>query len=403
MPRLGASFISIRRPVPVSERNDLRIGIPAAMSIRLKSVTLKGYLTFRELDQFEPSQINILIGGNGAGKSNFISFFRMLSWMLGGKGQLSDFVGRRGGAGRLLHQGQQVTRDIEAELRLETDEGDNDYRFRLAYAAADTLIFTDEAYRFSAHGYPSRADWSSLGAGHREARLNEKAEEGDRTARTIRGLLRKCVVNQFHDTSDTSKIRGRWLRTDSRWLKEDAGNLGSFLLGLKESRQQMDNMAFRQIEETVRLLAPFFSEFVLEPDNGSVLLRWSERGSNMIFDASQAADGMLRAMALVSLLSQPGDRLPGVLLIDEPELGLHPYAINLIADLVKRVAQYSQVFIATQSAPFLDHFTPEDVVVVERINNESVLRRKSSEELQEWLGDYSLGELWRKNVLQGGP
>ncbi len=369
------------------------------MAQRLKSITLRGFKTVRELGDFQPGAITMLIGPNGAGKSNFISFFRLLSWALVPPGQLQEHVAKLGGASAILHDGPERTRDIEAHLVLTTEAGENDYSFRLAYAAGDTLIYTEEKFRFSRSGWSTRAQWKTLGAGHREPELIKSAEGGDTTASTILTLLRKLIVHQFHDTSGGSRVRQKWSTDESRWLKEDAGNLAPFLYRL----QQQDSKYYARIVETVRLILPFFADFELEPEFGKVLLAWRERGSDRVFTASQAADGMLRILALVTLLQQPEYALPDVLILDEPELGLHPYAIEVLAGLIRAASQHVQVILATQSVSLIDRFTPEDIVVVDRSGRESKFHRYTEAELHSWLQEYTLSELWEKNVIGGRP
>lgn len=369
------------------------------MRNRLDTITLKGFKTIQSLENFKPGQLTVLIGPNGAGKSNFISFFRMMSWALADADNLQFYIGQRDGASKILHDGPAVTREIEAELTIATDAGDNQYAFRLFYAAGDTLIFADERYRFSRLGYFNRAPWHETGAGHRAPNLLVDANAGDMTARTIRSLMQKIVVYQFHNTSDTARMREKWYVDDNRWLKEDAANIAPVLLRLKEN----DVRCYQRVVDTIRLILPFFSDFDLEPDYRSVILNWRERNSNEVFSVSQASDGMLRVIALVTLLLQPEQDLPDVLILDEPELGLHPYAINVVGGLIRAASEKIQVIVATQSLPFVDCFEPEDVVIVERKNRKSTFKRLDMEDLSQWLDDYSLSELWEKNVIGGRP
>jgi len=371
----------------------------AIMRRRLKQLTLKGFKTIRELSNFEPGSLTVLIGPNGAGKSNFISFFRLLSWTLASPGNLQEHVGVLGGASMLLHDGPAITREIEADLTLVTDAGENEYAFRLVFAAGDMLFYADERFRFSRDDFPSRAPWKGLEAGHRESKLIAKADDGDLTAKTILGLLRKIIVYQFHNTSATARIRGKWDTEDNRWLKEDAGNIAPFLYRL----QKNETKCYQRIVDTIRLILPFFADFELESDHARLLLRWRERNSDRVFNASQAADGMLRVMALVTLLLQPDRDLPDVLILDEPELGLHPYAINVIGGLIRSISTKTQVIMATQSMPLVDCFEPNDIVVVERKGRESNFHRLDGKNLEEWLKDYSLSELWEINVIGGRP
>lgn len=369
------------------------------MRQQLQKLTLKGFKTILDLSGFEPGPLTVLIGPNGAGKSNFVSFFRLLSWALASPPKLQQHVAILGGASTLLHDGPAKTREIESELTLVTDAGENQYAFRLVYAAGDTFIFADERFRFSRAGSPALAPWKELDAGHRESKLITRADDEDTTARTIRKLLRKINVYQFHNTSDSARMRAKWNMEDNSWLKEDAANIAPFLCRLRDN----ENKSYQRIVETIRLILPFFADFDLEPEYGSLLLRWRERNSDRIFDASQAADGMLRVMALVTLLLAPEQNLPVVLIIDEPELGLHPFAINVIGGLIRSVSTKTQVIVATQSMAFIDVFKPNDIVVVERTDRESAFQRLDAKTLEEWLESYALSELWEKNVIGGRP
>ncbi len=387
------------------------------MGPKLAKITLRGFKTIRDLTDFAPGDLTVLIGANGAGKSNLISFFRMLSWALAAPGQLQLHVQTQGGAGRILHDGTARTNEICAELSLAMADGTNRYGFRLVHAAGDTLLFGNEWVQFVPKGEDSptlpgmhaghpeakllhiselHLDRLSMAAGHREAKLLDWENP---TASVTLSTLRRIIIHQFHNTSATARIRGKWSASDNRWLKEDGANLASFLLRLQEQHPAH----YRRIEDTLRLIAPFFAAFELYPESDAVLLRWRELGSDQVFDVSQASDGLLRAMALVALLSQPVADLPAVLILDEPELGLHPYAIEVLAGLVRAASHHVQVIVATQSVALIDRFEPEDIVVVSRPGRESVLRRLDGEELRNWLDTYTLSELWEKNVVGGRP
>ena len=368
------------------------------MRNRLEKITLKGFKTIKSLQDFEPGPLTTLIGPNGVGKSNFISFFRMMSWALADPNNLPLYVGQQGGAGTLLHDGSTRTREIETELTIRTDAGENQYAFRLVFAAGDTLIFADERYRFSDSSFANPAPWTETDAGHRTPRLLDRAAV-DTTARVIRSLLQKIIVYQFHNTSDTARIRSKWSIYDNRFLKEDAANIAPVLLRLRDR----DIRCYQRIVDTIRLVLPFFSDFVLEPDYSSLLLGWREQNSDQVFNAAQASDGMLRVLALVTLLLQPEQDLPDVLILDEPELGLHPYAINVVGGLISGAAAHIQVIVATQSTLLVDCFEPENVVVVEREGRSSAFKRLDTAALKGWLEDYSLSELWQKNVIGGRP
>jgi predicted ATPase len=340
--------------------------------------------------------INILIGANGAGKSNLISFFKMLNEMMAGRFQ--QYIGISGRAQSLLHFGPKITPQIEAILEFEVENGLDIYHLRLFHAAGDTLIFAEETLSFLQSGYRSpRVD--QLGAGHQETKISEAADDMP-TARTLKYLLDRCRVYHFHDTSSTAGVRQSCYVGDNRWLMPDAGNLAALLLKFRKD----NNASYQRIVKTIRLIAPFFDDFELEPDGSDrVILNWREKGADRIFGPHQFSDGTLRAICLATLLLQPEDKQPELIVVDEPELGLHPYALNVVAALFKKASEHTQILISTQSSSFLDNFEPEDVIAVNREGKESQFKRLNPLELEDWLDEYSLGEVWEKNIIAGGP
>lgn len=368
---------------------------------RLERIQVKGFKSMRDVD-LELGQINVLIGGNGAGKSNFVSLFRMLNFMM--TGSLQEYIGRSGAANSLLHYGAGNTPHLETTLHFETRvDGRNTYHIRLTWAATDTLIFADEGVTFyrPGHGHPEpqRVDF---GVGHRETRLREAAEGGDQTAAVVKLILTQCRVFHFHDTSERAHIRAKAYINDNRCLMSDGGNLGAFLFMLRETKPEH----YHRIVRTLRGVAPHFGDFELAPDKlnpNYILLNWREAGADYLFGPHQLPDGLLRFMALATLLLQPEDALPNIIVIDEPELGLHPYAINVLGGLIRKAAANCQLILATQSANLVDQFRPEEIITVERHDGASVFQRLRPLELHEWLEEYSISELWEKNVIGGRP
>ena len=368
----------------------------SGMRSRIGKITLNGFKSIESMRGFGLGSLTVLIGPNGVGKSNFISFFRMLSHAFSDPDNFAHYVSEQGGASKLLHDGSRRTSEISAELTIETSLGEDEYAFRLTFSADDRLVFAEEAYSFGFTGFPNHLPWSSVGRGYPAPRL---PRTWTLTASAISQLLRRIDVYQFHDTTDRSRIRTRWNVDDNRFLKEDGANLAPLLYRLRKS----DNVLYQRILNTIRLVLPFFADFHLEPTDTSLLLRWIERGSDEVFSVSQASDGMLRVLALITLLLQKEEDLPDLLVLDEPELGLHPYAINVIGGLIDAASTKTQVLMATQSTALVDCFEPENVVVVDRVGRGSTFNRLSSDDLKEWLIDYSLSELWEKNVFGGRP
>lgn len=364
---------------------------------QLRSVTIEGFRSIKKMElQLRP--INVCIGSNGAGKSNLIAFFKMINELMGGR--LQQYVATTGRATANLYFGPRITPQLETKLQFEVEQGTNCYRMRLFHAAGDSLIFADETLSYHSHGHsdPQRV---SLGVGHQEACVRDCSEDVP-LVNTLRKFLNRCRVYHFHDTSQTARVRQYCYVGDNRWIMPDAANLAAVLYRLKSE----NDVIYRRIVRNVAQVAPFFVDFDLEPSGPNrmdITLNWRHRESDLVFGPHQLSDGTLRAICLIALLQQPRDELPYLVVVDEPELGLHPNALDLIASLFQTVSEYTQVLISTQSSSLVDAFEPEDIVVVEREGEATTFKRPDAEKLREWLEDYSLGEVWEKNVIGGGP
>ena len=374
------------------------------MSNLIESVRIKGFRSLADVEIDTLPKAAVLIGANGSGKSNFVRFFEMMSWMIGSR-RLVEFVQRQGGADDQLFGGSRVSPRMEAELAMRTESGRNDYRFALAYAHPDRFMFTEEALRFSREGLGTEASWQHLESGHSEARVVEAAESTESaginptTARVLVRLLRRCAVYQFHDTSDDSRIKKRWDARDDAYLKSHGGNLAAILLRLERE----DTRRFESICGQIQRVLPNFDRFQIEESYGKVLLRWKARGMDKTIGAHLTSDGSLRFFALVTLLNLPLEMLPDVLLLDEPELGLHPAAATLIGDMIKALAEDRQVIVATQAPLLVDAFGLDEILVLELQDGRTEVRRCDEEAYRDWLEEYTTGELWQKNLLGGRP
>jgi predicted ATPase len=356
---------------------------------QLKQLTVRGFKSIKELDQFELRGLNVLIGANGAGKSNFIDVFRLLSSLV--QEQLKLFVRTEGGLDPFLHGGRKRTERIELGAQF----GDTTYLVTLVPADEIFVIENEDIEQEGVVGT------HALGGGHTESVL-AKAQEPE--AVYVRESIAGWRTFHFHDTSPTAAFRNAQRVGDNLVLKQDGGNLAPFLRYLYE--QYPDHHT--RIVETIRLVAPFFHDFVYRNDltaDDRVALEWLQPGdTDTPWGPRQLSDGTLRFIALATLLLQPTQLQPATILIDEPELGLHPYAIGLLADLLKEASDERQLILATQSAELLNAMDAEDVVVVGRADGASTLKRLDPEELAVWLkDDYGLGELWEMNVLGGRP
>lgn len=365
----------------------------------LRRIQVTGFKSIREMD-LELGPLTVLIGANGAGKSNLTSLFQMLGHAM--RGNLRLFVAQRGRAKSFLHRGPKYTEQISLGLEYGAGQGTHHYHADLAYAAGDMLIFKDETVA-SRRGEQVQAEAPrSLGVGHGESLLGTKADDGDEMARFAYEMLSGWGFYQFHDTSLTAAMRQGCQINDNRSLRHDGGNLAPYLRLLRETQPG----SYHRIIETVRLAAPFINDFDLEPLEDSpreVMLNWRSTSDDTAYGPHQLSDGTLRFTALTTLLSQPLERLPSLIAIDEPELGLHPHALGLLGAMVRATAEATQVVLATQSVALLDEFDARDIVVVEQHRGESTFERLDPDRLAGWLQNYSVSELWEKNVIGGGP
>ena len=367
----------------------------------LEAIRISNFRSLADIEIQNLPRAAVLIGSNGSGKSNLIRFFEMMSWMLKSR-RLGRFITLLGGADDQLFCGSRVSPRMEATLTLRTGAGRNEYRFALAHAHPDRFMFVDEAFRFHRETIAAEPPWFSLGSGHTEAGILEHGQSdspGSQTARVIVAMLRSCAVYQFHDTSNESRFKKRWESDDNGQLHSHGGNLAAVLLRLERE----DIRRFDMICYHIGRVLPVFDRFEIEETNGTVLLRWRAKGTEKTFGAHLTSDGSLRLFALVTLLNLPSYMLPDVVLLDEPELGLHPAAIGLIASMVKQRSVGRQIIVATQSPRFVDSFDLDEVIVLELRDGRTEPRRLDAQEYQRWIEEFSPGQLWEKNLIGGRP
>jgi predicted ATPase len=364
------------------------------MSNAIKTLSIEGFKSIRSLKNFKLRHLNVLIGANGAGKSNFVSFFRLLRELIE---QRLKFTVRaiEGGADACLYLGPQITKRFTAKLWFGNNNG---YEFALVPTVGNEFAFENEVVVFGAYR-------QGLGSGNPEAKLKDLKDKPGLSGRPhgvpfhVYEAISSWVVYHFHDTGIFAGVRREGPINDNKVLHPEAQNLAAFLYRI----QQTSPDCYNRIRDAVRLAAPFFDDFKLRPVPASpdlIQLEWLQKDSDYPFRAHQLSDGTLRFICLATALLQPVT--PATMLFDEPELGLHPYALTLLGDLFSQ-ADSNQIIVSTQSAALLSEFSPEDVIIVERYEGESIFRRLDPSQLSEWLTEYSLGELWQKNVLGGRP
>ena len=367
------------------------------MGASLKKLTIRGFKSIEQLEDFSLGNLTVLIGANGAGKSNFVDFFRMLRALADESFQI--FVNEQGGGDGLLFLGPKQTPQISAHLEF----GKNLYEFELTPTASGSLQVASERVK-----YEAGQSFKTITSGSMESMLKSRKDEISSLYRNSFGVphyvyeaISRWTIYHFHDTGPLAPMRRDQPLRDCFRFRQDASNIAPFLLNLLEDEPR----SYELIRDTVRLIAPFFDDFLLRPQTRGtdelVRLEWQQKGTDFPFQPNHLSDGTMRFICLATALLQPDP--PATIVIDEPELGLHPYALSLLADLIKSAADRTQVIISTQSPTLLDYFLPEQIVVVSRQKGRSVFERLDATSLSEWIDSYSVGELWQKNVVQGGP
>ena len=361
----------------------------------LHSISIKGFKSISYIENLPLGPINVLIGPNGSGKSNFIGVFSFLNAIH--SKHLRHYVIQAGGADKVLHYGSKVTEELT--IRISFDEKSYEYEIRLKATDADALYIDSEATQSEHLGYQSVRFFDITSRDEVELSLFPELTQVEND---IKNHLNSWRLYHFHDTSSGSSMKKTADLNDNRFFRPDGANLAPFLYYLREKHES----SYSLIRRTVQRAAPFFDDFALAPqqlNEDKIRLEWRHKGTDAYFDASSLSDGSLRFIALATLLLQPESLRPSVILLDEPELGLHPYVITMLASLLKQAAAQTQIILATQSPFLLDHFEPEDVLVADRVNGQTQLTRLDTPSLETWLQDYSLGQLWEKNEIGGRP
>lgn len=357
----------------------------------ITKIEISGYKSIKALT-LDLKPINILLGGNGVGKSNFISIFSLIRNIY--NGNLQNYVQSKGGVNSLLHFGKRYTSEMSFDIYFKSLDG-HENKFILDLEAGQNNLFI----RTTRTTYKWKGNWG------REQEFEANVLESDfkniksGQAFWVNDRLKEFDVYHFHDTSDTSPMKDLGDISDNRSLRRDGSNLAAFLYYL----QQIHPKHFKRIELLIKSIAPFFGKFVLEPNRlneETIQLRWEEQGfPDTNFNAYHLSDGTLRFICLATLLMQPDP--PQTIIIDEPELGLHPVAINKLASLIRKISETTQVILSTQSINLIDNFDVEDIIISNRENNQSVFKRLNRDDLKIWLDEYTLGDLWGQNKIGG--
>jgi predicted ATPase len=364
------------------------------MASKLKSLELDNWKSLKSLSlDFE--DINVLIGPNGSGKSNLVQFFQMLNMMMTGNLQL--LIGRSGGAGSILHYGAKNAILIDSKLTFTTENATDFYAFRLIHGAPDTFVFASENITYKLNDRAGDPFTKEFGAGHKESHLWEYKGQLDEVSAFVRNMLARVRYFQFHDTSNESHIRGTAREDNNRTLLHNGGNVAAVLLRL--SREFPD--AYREVVQRVRAGVPALKDFVLEPENGHLLLDWTDTHRGQRFGPHQLSDGSIRLIALHTLLALPPQMAPSVAVIDEPELGLFPRAVATLAEAIRSASSQCQIVLATQSNRLVRYLKPDSLICCAWKDGQSTVQRVSPADEFQFMDDYTLGDYIERNPNAG--
>ena len=332
------------------------------------------------------------------------------------KGHLKHWVAMQGDADRILSFGIKETAQLKSSVKFTDPKQRNyEYQFTLKPMVDGHFVFSEEgifgddrsfqSFKFNTEAsecifpqiHPNKNDWGK--------KMHESPVDVQHwLSMFMYDSIETLKIFHFNDTSETASVKRRGALHDNAYLRSDASNLAAYLYKLSQKHPDI----YQQIRETIQLALPFFDDFTLESaiktlptEEHLINLQWRQKNSDYPFWPSQLSDGSLRFIYLVTALLQPDP--PAILIIDEPELGLHPYALSLLASLLDSAAQNMQIIVATQSVSLVDEFSADDLIVVEYNKEGTQFKKLSAESLKYWLEDYSLGELWQKNVLGGRP
>lgn len=358
-------------------------------------ITVEGFRSIKSIEKLILGPINVVIGSNGSGKSNFIGVFSFLHAIR--EGRLQEYVKKAGGANQVLHFGSRVTSQIRIQLAFWSES--NLYEIVLVPTADEDLIPLRETASYWLKTYQKPYNEGLIGKNN-EAGISRISNSNVVTY--VQGHLDRWRLYHFHDTSSTAPLRQSAKVEDNQFLRSDGSNLPAFLYMLRETYPT----SYELIVKTIRRVAPFFSDFVLEPralNKDFIRLNWKHTKEDAFFGAEALSDGTIRFIALATLFLQPSALRPSLIIVDEPELGLHPYALTILASLIKSASKVTQILMSTQSALLLDNFDPEDVIIADQVDEGTNLRRLDPEALTGWLESYSLGQLWEKAEFGGRP
>jgi predicted ATPase len=394
-------------------------------------IKIEGFRSFKKVE-LEVPRLAVLIGPNGGGKSNFLDLLTLMAEA--GNMQLANGVAKRGGFANIAF-GFDPQVELRVEMRFkaalpakaEGQSGDErpDVRFSMtARGLAFQAVLVHEVVAQESGKQPSLSA-EMLSRGPAGAVFRVMSESGALTDKRVGVASNELAITQVRNSSEypaaafvlgeftgwrvyrdidvgsTSPVRQPALIRPGIQLLPDGSNLSSVLYAIQQDYPD----DWQDVLEILRTAYPEFVKLTVpaQGGDGKVLLRWFEKPFDRHggISANFLSDGTLKLLCLLAILKSPDP--PPLICIDEPELGLHPDWIKLVAELLQVAAMRTQVIVATHSPHIVAKLEPEQVIVAEKVDGETRLERQDRQDLEKWLKDFNLSELWLAGQLGGRP
>lgn len=374
--------------------------------LRLNNISISHFKSIANVHELVLADLNVIIGANGAGKSSFISIFQMLENM--SRRNFQNFCIDSGDANSLFFFEGAKSQPIKLGFDFKNGKIKTCYNLEIILSPKETALISQEYMEYDgdiisdnegtednpATGYRTESQLYRWGSDKKRYKLHYPVCETINSWRTY----------HFHDTSIASFLRKSSQFGTDKNLLQTGENLAPYIFYLRERHPDI----YTYLVSAIRCIAPFFLDFVFpytweqaRENNQKISLAWKQTCSERLMQPWQFSDGTLRFIALVVALIQPDP--PAIILVDEPEIGLHPAAISFISGLLHDASTRTQVIVTTQSPLMLENMDPHNIIVMTSQNNKSSCEKLDAKSLKTWLEDYTLCDLWMKGLLATGP
>lgn len=377
----------------------------------LSHLHIRGYRRLHKVD-LDMRPFSVLIGRNGSGKTSFLEVLSLLA--ASANGQLASRVSELGGLADVL------SRDLAKGIELDvaspvTGQEPLTYHLRLESRGQGYWIQREALTQKRGQAMPFKFIEAENGGVRffdtREAKLVKPEWALDpletalsqvpkmfREPEEFRHTLARTTFYASLDVGPRSAVR---LPQQMRPVTLP-GAQGEDLVPCLYSLRENDPARFEVLEDTLAAAFPDFERLGFPPAAAGMLsMTWKDRNYSRPMYMHQLSEGTLRFLWLAALL---GSRdLPPITLLDEPEVSLHPEMQSLLVQLFREASRRSQIIVATHSDRLVRFLQPQELVVLEVEDGAAQLRWADTLELDDWLADYSLDELWRTRQLEAVP